>query len=82
MDSWEWEGCVTLRVQLMGICFECSQPLSGIRCKIPIKFFIFILIFAKLNVSLLFFFNLSVSEPFDICFWVEVDDNTLAVDIW
>ena len=39
----------------MGICFECSQPLSGIRCKIPIKFFIFILIFAKLNVSLLFF---------------------------
>ena len=39
----------------MGICFECSQPLSGIRCKIPIKFFIFILIFAKLNVSLLLF---------------------------
>ena len=39
----------------MVIYFECSQPLSGIRCKIPIKFFIFILIFAKLNVSLLFF---------------------------
>ena len=46
---------MTLRVQLIGICFECSQPLSGIRCKIPIKFFIFILIFAKLNVSLLLF---------------------------